>query len=55
MAKAEQVLGGDTVRYAPPSKIKKELDATSREIAKLKRNTDLRDVLFRIIRITRAI
>ena len=55
MTKAEEVLGGDTVRYAPPGEIKKELDAASREIAKLKRNTAPQDLLFRIIRITAAI
>lgn len=55
MTKAEEVLGGDTVRYAPLGEIKKELDAASREIAKLKRNTNPRDLLFRIIRITAAI
>lgn len=55
MTKAEEVLGGDTVRYAPPSEIKKELDAASKEIAKLKRNTGSQDLLFRIVRITAAI
>lgn len=33
--KAEEVLGGDTMRYAVPSEIKKQLDAASKEIAKL--------------------
>ncbi len=55
MTKAEEVLGGDTVRYASPGEIKKELDAASREIAKLKRNAGPRDLLFRIVRITAAI
>lgn len=55
MTKAEEVLGGDTVRYASPCVIKKELDAASKEIAKLKRNTDSQDLLFRIVRITAAI
>ena len=34
--KPEEVLGGDTVRYAMPGEIKKQLDAASKEIAKLK-------------------
>lgn len=55
MTKAEEVLGGDTVRYAPPGEIKKELDAASKEIARLKRSADPRDLLFRIVRITAAI
>ena len=38
MVKYEEVLGGDTVRYAAPKDIKKELNATMKEISKLKRN-----------------
>ena len=34
--KAEEVLGGDTVRYAAPSEIKKQLDIASKEIARIK-------------------
>ncbi|WP_308588785.1 Fic family protein [uncultured Oscillibacter sp.] len=55
MTKAEEVLGGDTVLYASPAEIKKELDAASKEIAKLRRNTGPQDLLFRIVRITAAI
>lgn len=44
--KSEEVLGGDTVRYALPSEIKKQLDMASREIAKIA-STPLRDVLER--------
>jgi cell filamentation protein len=40
IAKREDILGGDTVRYAYPNAIKKELDATSKEIAKLRKNED---------------
>ena len=34
--KHEEILGGDTVRYAYPDQIKKELDETSKEILHLK-------------------
>ena len=53
--KPEEVLGGDTVRYALPSEIKKQLDQASREIAKLKPNGVKKDIVFRIVRITAAI
>ena len=36
--KAEEVLGGDTVRYAAPSEIKKQLDMASKEIARIRFN-----------------
>ncbi len=56
MTKPEDVLGGDTVRYAYPKEIKKQLNETMKEIAKLKRtgNND-RDVVFRLVRIIAAI
>lgn len=56
MVKYEEVLGGDTVHYALPKDIKKELAATMREIGKLKRTGDNdRDVVFRLVRIIAAI
>ena len=53
--KSEEVLGGDTVRYALPSEIKKQLDVASREIAKIKRTESKKDILFKIVRITASI
>lgn len=56
MVKYEEVLGGDTVRYAYPKDIKKELTTTMKEINKLKRNgSNDRDVVFRLVRIIAAI
>ena len=56
MIKYEEVLGGDTVRYAYPKDIKKELTATMKEIGKLKRTGDNdHDVVFRLVRIISAI
>jgi len=52
IAKYEDVLGGDTVRYAYPKQIKKELDETSKEIAKLKKNENKKDLVFKLVRIT---
>lgn len=52
MTKPEDVLGGDTVRYAYPEEIKKDLSSVMKEIKKLKRtgvNDD--DVVFRLVRI----
>lgn len=56
MIKPEDVLGGDTVHYAYPKEIKKQLTASMKEISKLKRNrqTD-NDIVFRIVRITAQI
>lgn len=56
IAKYEDVLGGDTVRYTFPKQIKKELDAVMKEIKKLKR-TDGNDcdILFRLERIIATI
>ncbi len=53
--KAEEVLGGDTVRYAYPSEIKQQLDALSREIKGLKNTKDPKRLLFKIVRLTGAI
>ena len=52
MVKYEDVLGGDTVRYAYPAEIGKQLAESMKEISKLKRsgNND-RDVVFRLVRI----
>ncbi len=56
IVKYEDILGGDTVRYAYPKDIKKELTATMKEISKLKRvNGNDRDVVFRLVRIIAAI
>jgi len=55
MIKAEDVLGGDTVRYAHPNEIKKQLDETSKEIAKLRYSEDTKTLLFKIVRITASI
>lgn len=56
IVKYEEVLGGDTVRYAYPTEIKKQLTDTMKEITKLKRsgNND-RDIVFRLVRIICAI
>ena len=50
--KHEEILGGDTVRYAYPDQIKKELDETSKEIAKLKKSENKKDLVFKLVRIT---
>ena len=56
MVKYEDVLGGDTVRYAYPAEIKKQLTDTMKEITKLKRTGDNdRDIVFRLVRIICAI
>ena len=50
--KLEDVLGGDTVRYAYPKEIKKQLTASMKEIAKLHRNGENdREIVFRMVRI----
>lgn len=53
--KHEEVLGGDTVRYAHPNQIKKELDEASKEIAKLKKDEPKQDLLFKLVRIAAKI
>ena len=56
IVKYEEVLGGDTVRYAYPAEIKKQLTDTMKEITKLKRTGDNdRDIVFRLVRIICAI
>ena len=52
MAKHEEILGGDTVRYAYPNQIKKELDETTKEISKLKKSEGKKDLVFKLVRIT---
>ncbi len=52
IVKYEDVLGGDTVHYASPKEIKKQLNATMKEIRKLKRiGENDRDITFRLVRI----
>ncbi len=52
MIKPEDVLGGDSVRYAYPNEIKKQLTVAMKEIAKLKRTGDNdHDLVFRLVRI----
>ena len=56
MVKYEEVLGGDTVRYASPKDIKKELTIAMKEISKLNRTGDNdHDVVFRLVRIIASI
>ena len=56
IVKYEEVLGGDTVRYAYPAEIKKQLTDTMKEITKQKRIGDNdRDIVFRLVRIICAI
>ena len=56
MTKPEDVLGGDTVRYAYPKEIKKQLSDAMKESAKLKRNGENdKDVVFRLVRIISSI
>ena len=52
IAKREDILGGDTVRYAYPAQIKKELNAAAKEIAKLRKTDPPYDLMFKIVRIT---
>jgi cell filamentation protein len=56
IAKYEDVLGGDTVRYTFPKQIKKELDAIMKEVKKLKRtDSNDKDIVFRLERIIATI
>jgi len=55
IAKYEEVLGGDTVRYTHPSKIKEELSEAVREISKLKKTEDKAALVFKIVRVTAKI
>jgi len=52
MVKAEDVLGGDTVRYTYPKDIRRETVAVLKEITKLTRNgSNDKDIVFRLVRI----
>ena len=51
VAKHEDVLGGDTVRYANTNDIKNELTATVKEIAKLEKSEGKKNLTFKLVRI----
>ncbi len=53
--KYEDILGGDTVRYAYPKEIKKQLLDTMKEVQKLKNNNNKNDVVFKLVRIIASI
>ena len=53
--KHEEVLGGDTVRYAHPNQIRKELIDASKEISKIRKTESKQDILFKLVRITAKI
>lgn len=56
IVKYEDVLGGDTVRYAYPNEIKKQLNDAMKEIAKLKRTGDNdKDIVFKLVRIIASV
>jgi len=56
IAKYEDVLGGDTVRYTFPKQIKKELDVIMKEVKKLNRTgSNDKEVVFRLERIMATI
>ncbi|HIV61676.1 MAG TPA: Fic family protein [Candidatus Butyricicoccus avistercoris] len=55
MTKSEKVLGGDTVRYAEPSQISKQLKDIFKEISNLKPNMPKQELVFKLIRITSTI
>jgi cell filamentation protein len=55
ISKREEILGGDTVRYAYPAEIKRQLDAASKEITKLKSLKDRRELVIKLTRIIAAI
>ena len=55
MTKSEKVLGGDTVRYAEPSQISKQLKDIFKEISKLKPNMLKQELVFKLVRITSTI
>lgn len=55
MTKPEEVLGGDSVHYASPSEIKKQLDEAFAEVAKLRYADDPKTLMFKIVRITASI
>ena len=49
--KREEILGGDSVQYSYPNQIKKALDETIKEIPKLKKSDDKKDLVFKLVRI----
>ncbi len=54
--KQEDILGGDTVRYAHPKAIKKELASAVKELAKLKRTGENdKEIVFKLVRIIASI
>lgn len=55
MTKSEKVLGDDTVRYAEPSQIAKQLKDIFKEISKLKPNMPKQELVFKLVRITSTI
>ncbi|MCL2046460.1 MAG: Fic family protein [Oscillospiraceae bacterium] len=55
LIKHEDVLVGDTVHYAHPKQIKKELDDVSKEISKLKKSESKKDLVFKLVRIAAKI
>ena len=55
MTKPEEVLGGDTVRYAYPAEIKQQLQDISKEIAKLRPTENRKTLVFKIVRLTASI
>lgn len=56
MTKSEDILGGDTVRYAYPKEIKKSLTEIMKEVGKLRRDgSNDRDIVFRLTRIVSSI
>ncbi len=55
MVKYEDILGGDTVRYAYPNDIKKQLTESMKEVAKLKKNESDKDTVFKLVRIIASI
>jgi len=55
LIKREEILDGDTVRYAYPDQIKKELIESSKEINKLRKNEKKEVLLFKLVRITAKI
>jgi len=50
--KREEILGGDSVRYAHPNQIKKELSESSKEIVRLKKSDPKHETMFKLTRIT---
>lgn len=56
IVKYEDVLGGDSVRYASPKEIKKQLNIAMKEISNLKRNNkNDKDIVFRLVRVIASI